>query len=74
MKKITEQKKSQPAKVLYTEPYNRPPASQSKFYWAMALESSHQVIEENKETGWKRYADGHESYPFGPGIGGWRGF
>ena len=34
---------------------------------------SHSVVEENKETGWKRYADGHESYPY-YGPSDWRGF
>ena len=36
-------------------------------------ENGKQIVAENKETGWRRYADGTESYPY-YGDGDWRGF
>lgn len=51
-----EEKASQQVKVLYTESHDE---WQSRRFG----EARFQVVAENKETGWKKYADGHDSTP-----------
>jgi hypothetical protein len=46
--------KTPEVKVLYTVPHASCPAS---------CEASYQVVAESKETGWRKFADGHDSTP-----------